>query len=44
MLVLFSAAYALPLATSAIDRDGHLVDFLLAAPSCLDARALERLA
>jgi trk system potassium uptake protein TrkH len=35
MLMMFSMTYILPVATSVIFRDGHLVDFLFAAAFCL---------
>ncbi len=35
MLMMFSMTYVLPVVTSIIFRDGHLVDFLFAATFCL---------
>ena len=40
MLMLFSVAYVLPMATSVIYADGLLVDFVAAALICLGAGGL----
>jgi len=40
MLMMFSVTYLLPIVTALIYRDGHLLDFIVAAGACLGAGAI----